>query len=152
MPRLGPGVRIEQINLIQARIGQLGQKLEGIVSEQPNIFQTLGSDGLHHLADPAGKNLAANIAGFGMVCRLKRQMLAAAITDFNDQPVGIGKKAARIKRTHELDFQIGQGGVEHRLLPAMQFLARPTAKKRAGRAIARFWQFVRHVEPTLRRP
>ncbi|MCR6656574.1 MAG: hypothetical protein NVV63_12365 [Opitutus sp.] len=42
-----------------------------------------------------------------------------------------GNSVARIEPAGQLDFEIGQRRVEHRLLPAMQLLARPPPEKGA---------------------
>ncbi len=70
MPRLGPGIGIEQVDGVDGGVGQLHQELERVVGEEPHIAELPRGDGLDHLADAARKDLAADKAGRGFFGRL----------------------------------------------------------------------------------
>src|SRR5690606_13671591 len=109
---------------------------------EANIGQALGGDGLDHLAYAAGKHFAADIAGIWVSAGFKRQMFTPTVTDLDDDLFSCRKQLSRIEPAGELDLEIGQGGVEHRLLPAMQLLAGAAAEKGTRLARAGFWELV----------
>ena len=104
--RFRPGIGIEQINRIDTGIGQGDEKFQRIIGEKPDIGKVAGNDGLHHLADAAGKHFAADKAGVRFFLCLARQMFAAAIADFDDALGPAGEQRCRLDLDSPLKLTI----------------------------------------------
>jgi hypothetical protein len=141
VPRLRPGVGMEQIEEAERLVGDTAQYLKRIALPQANIRKVLVADVAERDRDAVDERFAADEAMVRQHVGAIRKMLARTEADLEVQgalmPFGIAEQAARGHVALGRHFDLGQERVDKVLLPLAQFVpARPAVELVEGRRIA----------------